>query len=51
MPEHDLSELSSQQLKSLVALTGDQIHELCVELNELQERYKAISDELKNRGA
>jgi hypothetical protein len=51
MPEHDLSKLTVQQLKSLSALTLDNIHEVCDELNSLQERYKAIQEELKNRGA
>lgn len=51
MPEHNLSELTSQELKAMSALTFDNIHEVCEELNSLQERYRAIQEELKNRGA
>lgn len=51
MPEHDLSKLSVQELKAMSAITFDNIHEICEELNSLQERYRAIQEELKNRGA
>jgi hypothetical protein len=51
MPEHDLSKLTSQQLKSLLALTSDAITECCKELTELQERHISIQEELDKRGA
>lgn len=51
MPEIDYTKLTTQTLKAVLAHTNDNIHETCVELNQLQERYKVISDELKNRGA
>jgi hypothetical protein len=51
MLEHNLLEITSQELKAMSAITLDNIHEVCEELNSLQERYKAIQEELKNRGA
>lgn len=51
MSEHDLSKLTSQELKAMSAITLDNIHEVCEELNSLQERYKSIQEELNNRGA
>jgi hypothetical protein len=44
-----LTELTDQEIKTLLALTDDAVFEQVKELTMLQERYKILADELTRR--